>query len=125
MARTHPPRRAGRNNGPARQFETARRQESKRTNGDKTGNGETMVTPHPSLRMVSERFGPLTDRTFGAFERDPDFRDLCDEYQACAKTLAAHEESHRASEAMRREYAALLLRVERELLRYLDEHPDG
>jgi hypothetical protein len=26
---------------------------------------------------------------------------------------------------VRREYAALLLRVERELLRYLDEHPDG
>jgi len=26
---------------------------------------------------------------------------------------------------MRREYAVLLLRIERELLRYLDEHPDG
>ena len=51
--------------------------------------------------------------------------ELCDEYEACEKALACHEESQRSSDAMRREYATLLLRVERELLRYLDEHPDG
>ena len=84
-----------------------------------------MLTFHPSLTIVSERFGPLRDRAVRAFERDPDFRDLCDEYEACAKTLAGHEESPRSSEAIRREYAALLLRVERELLRYLDEDPGG
>ena len=84
-----------------------------------------MPTSHSSLRLVSERFGPLRDRAVRAFERDPDFRDLCDEYQVCAETLASHEESPGSSEAVRREYAALLLRVERELLRHLDEHPDG
>jgi hypothetical protein len=84
-----------------------------------------MPTSHSSLRLVSERFGPLRDRAVRAFERDPDFCDLCDEYQACVETLASQEESPGSSEAMRREYAALLLRVERELLRYLDEHPDG
>jgi hypothetical protein len=84
-----------------------------------------MLTSHSSLKLVSERFGPLRDRAVRAFERDPDFRDLCDEYQACVETLASHEERPRSSEAVRREYAALLLRVEREVLRYLDEHPDG
>ena len=84
-----------------------------------------MSTFHPSLTLVSERFRPLRDRAVRAFERDLDFRDLCDEYQACVKTLAGHEGSPGSWEAMRREYAALLLRVERELLRYLDEHADG
>jgi hypothetical protein len=84
-----------------------------------------MLTFHTSLTLVSERFGPLRDRAVRTFERDLDFRDLCDEYQACAETLASHEGSRRSSEALRREYAALLLRIERELLRYLDEHPDG
>ena len=78
-----------------------------------------------SLRLVSERFGPLRERAIRAFESDLDFRDLCDEYRACAKTLASHEAKEGSSEAMRREYAALMLRVERELLRYLDEHLDG
>jgi hypothetical protein len=78
-----------------------------------------------SLRLVSERFAPLRDRAAGAFDRDLDFRDLCDEYQACVQTLASHDERPGSSEVVRREYAALLLRVERELLRYLDEHPNG
>jgi hypothetical protein len=84
-----------------------------------------MSTFHPSLTLVGERFAPLRDRAVRAFERDLDFRDLCDEYEACVKTLASHEGSQRSWEALRREYSALLLRVERELLRYLDEHPDG
>ena len=58
-----------------------------------------------------------------AFARDPDFRDLCEEYGACATTVARLEQ--RESSDLRREYGALLLRVERELLRYLEEHPDG
>jgi hypothetical protein len=84
-----------------------------------------MSTFHPSLRLVSERFVEVRDRAVRAFARDPDFRDLCDEYQACAATLARPAARPGSSEAMRREYAVLLLRVERELLRYLDEHPDG
>ena len=61
-----------------------------------------MPTSHSSLRLVSERFGPLRDRAVRAYERDPDFRDLCDEYQACAETLASHEERPGSSEAVRR-----------------------
>jgi hypothetical protein len=55
------------------------------------------------------------------FERDEIFRELCDDYEACARALAEQERS----EDLRREYSALRLRLETELLAYLDEaeHP--
>jgi len=77
-----------------------------------------------SLRLVSERFARVRDQATRMFDRDLDFRDLCDEYEACAETLARLAMRGPAWEAMRREYAALLLRVERELLRHMEEHPE-
>jgi hypothetical protein len=79
---------------------------------------------HPSLRVVNERFQGVRDRTARLFERDTDFRDLCEEYEACAHTVTRLQGCGAASEAMRIEYTVLLLRLERELLRYLEEHPD-
>jgi hypothetical protein len=84
-----------------------------------------MSTFHPSLTLVSERFGPLRDRAIRAFERDLISAICATSTRSARRRWPGHEESQRSSEAMRREYAALLLRVERELLRYLDEHPDG
>ena len=57
------------------------------------------------------------------FERDEEFRELCEEYQCCTETVVRIESSTDASQAMRHEYSALLLRLEHELLRYLEEHP--
>jgi len=59
------------------------------------------------------------------FERDEDFHDLCLEYGACKETVARLEAGDVPSRAIRNEYAALLLRIECELLRYIDEHPDA
>jgi hypothetical protein len=59
------------------------------------------------------------------FERDEDFRDLCDEYVACTETVCRLDSRGLASMAMRNEYGALLLRLEHELLRYLEEHSHG
>jgi uncharacterized protein involved in exopolysaccharide biosynthesis len=78
---------------------------------------------HPSLRLVNERFQEVREQAIRLFERDETFRDLCEDYEACALTLARLE-SGTASEGLRHEYAALLLRLERELLRYLEEHPE-
>jgi hypothetical protein len=78
---------------------------------------------HPSLRLVSERFAHLRDRAVRVFEHDENFRDLCDEYEACTGTVTRLQSSGSASPGMRDEYAALLLRLEHELLRYLEEHP--
>jgi hypothetical protein len=78
---------------------------------------------HSSLLVVNERFQRVREQTALLFERDENFRDLCDDYEACAKTVARLESCRSTSEGMRSEYAALLLRLERELLRYLEEHP--
>lgn len=79
---------------------------------------------HPSLRFVNERFLLVRERAERLFERDENFRDLCEEYEACAQTVARLESGGPSSEGLRNEYAALLLRIEREMLRHLEEHPD-
>lgn len=74
-----------------------------------------------SLQLVSEQFPHLRERVACLFERDETFRELCEDYEACSYALGRQE----ASEALRREYAALRLRLEFELLGYLQvaEHP--
>jgi len=71
----------------------------------------------PSLQRVSEQFPHLRERVACLFERDDIFRELCDDYEACAQALSRQERN----EDLRREYAALRLRLETELLGYLDE----
>jgi hypothetical protein len=78
---------------------------------------------HPSLRAVAGRFPQVLERIERIFARDEEFRDLCGEYQECTATVARLEASESSSQSMRQEYAVLLLRLERELLRYLEEHP--
>jgi hypothetical protein len=84
--------------------------------------GEEAAVEHPSLRLVSARFEQVRGRAAQLFECDDSFRDLCEDYEACATTMARLESGEGSAE-MRNEYGALLLRLERELLRYLEEHP--
>jgi len=70
-----------------------------------------------SLQLVSEQFPHLRQRVACLFERDAIFRELCDDYEACSRALSQQE----SSEDLRREYAALRLRLETELLSYLHE----
>ena len=74
----------------------------------------------PSLRMVTERFEHVRGRVVRLFESDESFRDLCEDYATCAQTVARFEATSPASVGLRNEYGALLLRLERELLRYLE-----
>ena len=78
-----------------------------------------------SLSLVRDRFREVQVRMTELYGLDGEFRDLCDEYAVCAQTVSRLESRGPSSAAMRREYVALLLRVERELLRYLEECPDG
>jgi hypothetical protein len=80
---------------------------------------------HPSLRVVTNRLPHVQGHVVRLFERDEEFRELCAEYLCCAETMVRIESSTDAAQAMRDEYSALLLRLERELLRYLEEHPNG
>jgi hypothetical protein len=70
-----------------------------------------------SLQLVGEQFPHLRERVACLFERDEIFRELCEDYETCAEALARRP----ASEGLRREYQALQLRLEIELLRYLHE----
>ena len=70
-----------------------------------------------SLQLVSEQFPHLRERVACLFEREEIFRELCEDYEVCSGALAGRP----ASEGLRREYSALRLRLETELLRYLHE----
>jgi hypothetical protein len=65
-----------------------------------------------SLALVIEQFPDLRQEVACLFERDVVFRELCDDYEACFLALARQE----SNEALKREYAALRLRLETELL---------
>jgi hypothetical protein len=69
------------------------------------------------LQLVSEQFPDIRDRVVWLFARDPLFRELCEDYEACSVALARQA----SSEGLQREYAALRLRLETELLRFLNE----
>ena len=69
------------------------------------------------LRLVNEQFPHLHDRVARLFEREPLFRELCEDYEACRLALDRQE----AAEALLREYSALRLRLETELLKFLHD----
>jgi len=71
------------------------------------------------LELVREQFPHVSDKVASLFERDPVFRELCEDYEACALTLARKP----TTAALQKEYAALSLRLEYELLRQLEEAP--
>jgi hypothetical protein len=76
-----------------------------------------------SLTLLGERFPHVREQAERLYESDESFRDLCQDYEACAATVARLESGGFSSPAMRKEYTALLMRLERELLRFLEEHP--
>lgn len=69
------------------------------------------------LQVVTEQFPLLQERVACLFDRDPVFQELCQDYEICTQALARQP----ASQGLRREYAALRLRLETELLGYLQE----
>jgi hypothetical protein len=74
------------------------------------------------MRLLNERFPHVCEKAERLFEQDEDFRELCEDYESCTRTVARLERGTPSAEGMRKEYGALLLRLECELLRYLEEH---
>ncbi len=72
---------------------------------------------HSPLTLVIEHFPDLRTEVAGLFERDELFRELCEDYEACSVALAGQQ----SNEALRREYTALRLRLETELLGRLND----
>jgi hypothetical protein len=72
------------------------------------------------LQLVQGQFPQVQERVAILFEVDDVFRELCEDYEACTLALSRKP----SSEGFLREYEALRLRLETELLRYLDESGD-
>ena len=69
------------------------------------------------LQLVSEQFPHLRDRVACLFERDQLFRELCEDYETCSVALSLHDKS----QGLQKEYQVLRLRLETELLRFLND----
>jgi hypothetical protein len=78
---------------------------------------------HPALKLVIARFSSVREEAELLFQQDDAFRELTEEYQVCCEAAARMEGAGQGNEALRKEYGALRLRLEGELLRYLSEHP--
>jgi hypothetical protein len=68
------------------------------------------------LQLVRDQFPHLRERVSSLFDGDPVFHELCEDYEACTNALARQP----ASSGLRQEYAALQLRLETELLEFLN-----
>ena len=82
--------------------------------------------PHAGayVKLLLERFPHVQSMTLQLLERDAEFCELGEEYEACTESVARLEHSE-CDEALLKEYRALRLRLEGELLRYLSEYGGG
>ena len=72
------------------------------------------------IEILLERFPHVTAASLQLLERSEPFHEICEEYEACVE-VAERLERHGSDEAMLREYRALRLRLEGELLRYISQ----
>lgn len=73
------------------------------------------------VQLLLERFPHLQSVATRLLENNETFRDLCEEYEACAQAIERLAPPE-ADVAMFREFSALRLRLEGELLRYISDN---
>ena len=73
---------------------------------------------HECLQLLRERFPHFDAVSLQLLGRDATFRELCDEYAACTEVVERLKRSG-SDDPLLREYTALRLRVEAELLGYI------
>jgi hypothetical protein len=78
-----------------------------------------------ALSFVSERFPHVAERLARQIEGDEILWDLCEDLKACAEAADRLKAAGRGSAGLLKEYAALRLRLERELLRHVEESGEG
>lgn len=71
--------------------------------------------------LLSRRFPSLAEKLQGLLETDETLRELCEDLEACEDAVARLDKGGGGTAALSKEYAALRLRLERELLRHLEE----
>jgi hypothetical protein len=73
------------------------------------------------VKLLLERFPHVQATSLLLLKRHETFRDLCEEYEVCSEAAERLEREQRDA-PLREEYGALRLRLEGELLRYIEEH---
>ncbi|HEX2494566.1 MAG TPA: hypothetical protein VHK24_12385 [Steroidobacter sp.] len=76
---------------------------------------------HRCVQLLLERFPHLNAVSLQLLAHHETFRELCEEYEACTQAAERLERSG-SDPAMLKEYSALRLRLEGELLRYISEN---
>ena len=74
------------------------------------------------MRLVIERFPNVQEDAHQLFARDEAFRELCEEYEACTQAAERLEAPSSSKIPCAASTLHLRLRLEGELLRYLQEH---
>lgn len=77
------------------------------------------------VKLLTERFPHVKAVALQLLMQQETFRELCEEYEACTKAAERLEGATAADDRLRKEYSALRLRLEAELLRYIAEHPQN
>jgi hypothetical protein len=90
---------------------------------DGDGPPRDLVAPD-GVKLLLERFPHVQMASLQLLVKNEAFRDLCEEYASCTATAERLERST-ADSPLRREYNALRLRLEGELLGYLQQHGRG
>jgi hypothetical protein len=104
-------------------FDMKPKSDGPRSAGPPRGSHEATPTTE-WLKLLRERFPHLRGLSLQLLEQDETFRELCEEHAACTEVI--ERLTHLGSdEAMLREYSALRLRIERELLDYLSVHSNS
>ena len=78
-------------------------------------------SPGGYVQLIHERFPHVREISLQLLMQQEVFRELCEEYEAChhaTERLA----SNGSDENMLKEYSALRLRLEGELLKYMSQH---
>jgi hypothetical protein len=73
------------------------------------------------VKLLLQRFPHVQSASLQLLERHETFRELCEEYEVCSEATERLEREQR-DPPLREEYGALRLRLEGELLRYIEEH---
>ncbi len=83
-----------------------------------------MPVIHPSLFIVMKRFPDRKDPVRQMYRTNKGFQDICHNYQKCSEALNYWVESEDEHAAEReKEYSALLLELELEITKSLENSP--
>lgn len=75
------------------------------------------------LFLIIKRFPDKEEILKTLFKKSNDFRSICEDYRKCREALTFWTLSEaRESSAHRKEYLALLMELEEEIISYLDEN---